>query len=310
MPNRPRVPNTVVARKLERVAELLQAQHANTYRIAAWRQAAEVIRACPRQMRALLDEGGVAAVESLPGIGHGIASAVRELVYTGGLGLLRRLEGEVSPEDLFVLVPGIGDGLARRIHTMLDIDTLEELEQAAHDGRLEAVPGIGTHRVVAVRKALESLLAPSMRQRARKHTVPGVRAVTQTAKLPPVGLLLDVDREYTRRASRGDLPRIAPRRLNPGERKWLPIMHTDRDGWSFTALYSNTRRAHEAGRTADWVVLYFDEDGNENQATVVTEWRGPLTGCRVVRGREQECSAYYESHDVACAGAPASGGAG
>ena len=81
---------------------------------------------------------------------------------------------------------------------------------------------------------------------------------------------------------------IAPRRFNPGGASWLPVLHGERDGWSFTALYSNTARAHDLGRTRDWVVLYWEQDGHEDQCTVVTERTGPQSGRRVVRGREGE----------------------
>ncbi len=107
---------------------------------------------------------------------------------------------------------------------------------------------------------------------------------------PGVDLLLDVDAEYRRRTAAGDLPKIAPRRFNPGGEAWLPILHTDRGPWQFTALLSNTARAHELGRTDDWVVVYFhSNDHEEGQRTVVTETRGRLTGERVVRGREADC---------------------
>ena len=107
--------------------------------------------------------------------------------------------------------------------------------------------------------------------------------------------LLDVDREYRAGAHTGALPTIAPRRFNPRNEAWLPVLHTRRGDWHFTALYSNTARAHELGRTRDWVVLYFhDEDHAERQRTVVTEQRGPLRGRRVVRGREKECLAVDE----------------
>ena len=120
-------------------------------------------------------------------------------------------------------------------------------------------------------------------------------AVGGTLEEPDVGLLLDVDREYRERAAAGTLPKIAPRRFNPAHDAWLPILHTRRGDWQFTALFSNTARAHELGRTRDWVVLYFDGDRHaERQRTVVTELRGPLAGRRVVRGREPECSALHE----------------
>jgi hypothetical protein len=67
-------------------------------------------------------------------------------------------------------------------------------------------------------------------------------------------------------------------------------MHTTRNGWHFTVLFSNTARAHELGKTRDWVVVYFHSTGGTPaQRTVVTESHGPLAGARVVRGREDEC---------------------
>ena len=98
-----------------------------------------------------------------------------------------------------------------------------------------------------------------------------------------------MDREYRKRAAAGELAKIAPKRFNPEGTAWLPILHTDRDRWHFTALFSNTARAHELGRTDDWVVIYYyDDEHREGQNTVVTETRGALKGQRVVRGRESE----------------------
>jgi hypothetical protein len=113
---------------------------------------------------------------------------------------------------------------------------------------------------------------------------------------PSVELLLDIDREYRDKAKAGTLRRIAPRRMNPEGKAWLPVLHTRHGPWHFTALFSNTERAHELHRTYDWVVIYFsDADGDDEQCTVVTERRGTLTGMRVVRGREPECARYYAS---------------
>jgi hypothetical protein len=113
------------------------------------------------------------------------------------------------------------------------------------------------------------------------------------AAAPVVRDLLAVDREYRRKARAGKLPLIAPRRLNPSGRAWLPVLHTSRDGRRYTALFSNTATAHLRGRTGDWVVLYYGGDGDSGQVTVVTEWHGPLQGKRVVRGREVECLEVY-----------------
>lgn len=95
--------------------------------------------------------------------------------------------------------------------------------------------------------------------------------------------------EYREKAKNRQLKKIAPRRFNPENRAWLSILHTDKDDWAFTALYSNTARAHELEKVKDWVVIFYDKGDDEGQATVVTETRGTLTGSRVVRGREKEC---------------------
>ena len=111
--------------------------------------------------------------------------------------------------------------------------------------------------------------------------------------------LLDIDERYRLRAGIGQLRTIAPRRFNPLGKAWLPILHVDESGWSFSAMYSNTARAHELNRTRDWVVIYAERDGYEDQYTVVTEYRGPIAGRRVVRGRESECVRAYRRRALA-----------
>jgi len=182
-------------------------------------------------------------------------------------------------------VPGIGPTIARAIHDELHVDTLEALEIAAHDGRMEQVPGIGPRRAAAIRASLASMLVRRRRRGPNDH------------EEPSVGELLAVDDLYRERARAGSLQLIAPRRFNPTGEAWLPIFHTERDGWTFTTLYSNTVRAHDLGKTHDWVVIYFSKPGaREHQRTVVTETHGPLEGRRVVRGREAECRELFLSN--------------
>jgi putative hydrolase len=235
--------------------------------------------------------GGSKALVDLENIGTGIASAIAELLRTGHWSRLERLRGALDPEKIFQQVPGIGPRLAALIHDELDIDTLEELELAAHDGRLRRLPGISDKRERMIRGGLAALLA-----RPR----PVIRQDQNAA--PAVDELLAVDREYRDKAAKGELATIAPRRFNPDRRPWLPVMHARRGPWHFTALFSNTARAHELQRTGDWVVIYFyDGDHSEGQHTVVTETSGPLKGRRVVRGRETECRDFY-GPDVITAG--------
>src|SRR5262249_48247580 len=102
-------------------------------------------------------------------------------------------------------------------------------------------------------------------------------------KEPPVAILLQVDREYRERATAGTLHLIAPRRFNPKNEAWLPVLHSEHGQWEFTAFYSNTELAHRLDRTHDWVVIYFQADSYlEGQRTIVTETRGRCEGKRVV----------------------------
>lgn len=277
--------NDQIAADFDQVAELLEAREADVHRCRAYRAAARALRSLDREVAQLLADEGRAGLEQVPAIGRRLAGAIEEYVATGRFGLLDRLLGQASPEQLFMTVPGIGEELARRIHAELDVETLEELELAAHDGRLATVPGLGERRVRAVREALDAMLRRSTRRRARLFG--GTR---REGHAPPVSLLLAIDRRYRELAAAGQLRTIAPRRFNPEHARWLPVWHTHEDGWDLDVMFSNTARAHELGRTREWVVVYFAREGEEGQCTVVTEPQGPLAGRRVVRGREVECA--------------------
>jgi putative hydrolase len=279
--------NHQVAQRLHEAADLLEEQSASPFRVRAYRRAAQTIEELEQDLREVIERDGAEGLVALPTIGRGVAAAIVELAARGRWTALERLRGETDPEALFQGIPGIGPALARRLHDHLHVDTLEALESAAHDGQVEGVPGLGRRRARAIRDHLDSTLSRLRRQ----DRAPGAVAA---APRPSVASVLRVDAEYREGAARGALPTIAPRRFNPEGKAWLPILHTSHGGWHFTALFSNTARAHELGRTHDWVVLYFyDDEHHEGQQTVVTEGRGPLAGKRVVRGREQECRAHY-----------------
>jgi hypothetical protein len=284
-----------IAEALREAGDLLELQGANPFRVGAYRRAADTVAHLGRDLGEIFAHEGHWGLTSLPDIGHGIAGAIREMLATGRWAQLDRLRGKADPVRLFRRLPGIGPRLAQRIHDTLDVDTLEALEIAAHDGRLEAVPGVGPRRAALIRADLESLL------NRRSRSQPPFRP-EPAGDIPGVDTLLDVDREYRDSAAAGRLPVIAPRRFNPQKKAWLPILHTERGRRHFTALSSNTARAHELGKTHDWVVLYsYDDHHRERQHTVVTETRGPLAGRRVVRGREAECRDHYAQVEASAA---------
>lgn len=289
--NNERPNNREIADTLDNIADLLEAQEANPHRVRAYRNGAQRLRTLDKSAAKIVHSGDGQALEELPDIGQGLARVITRFVETGHSTLLERLRGEVSPERLFRQVPGIGETLAERIAGELHIQTLAELEQAAHDGRLAQVPGFGRKRIRTVQVSLAGMLSRTAYRRVQTRTAGGERE--DQIKQPPVSLLLEIDAEYRRKADAKELPTIAPKRFNPQGESWLPIMHTNRQGYDFTILFSNTARAHELGKTHEWVVIYYERNGQEDQATVVTASRGRLEGKRIVRGREAECERYY-----------------
>jgi hypothetical protein len=275
--------NNEIASQLNEIARMLDEQGANQFRVRAYRRAAETLKNLKRPVDRLIKAGGPEAIRELPGIGPGLARSIQQFLLTGKLPALDRLRGESDPIAALASVSGIGGRLAERIYSELGVTTLEELEAAAHDGRLEEVGGFGKKRIAGVRESLAGRLG---RRR---------QPMSKPSKTPPVGEILDVDREYRQKAAAGRLRKIAPKRFNLAGKAWLPVLHTKRGKRRYTALFSNTALAHELGRTQDWVVLYYDGGEGEKQCTVVTAKQGPLAGSRVVRGRETESGAFYNS---------------
>lgn len=279
--------NLEIAARFDEVAALLAEQGASRYRVEAYQHGAETLRGLARSVSDILRDEGVAGLERLPAIGEALARAIRAFVEAGRLPMLDRLRGETDAARLLASIPGIGPVLAERLHQGLHIDSLEDLEAAAYDGRLARTRQIGAKRLAGIRDSLVRRLG-----RVRAPASPAV------SPEPAIAELLAVDREYRTRAAEGSLRTIAPRRFNPRHEAWLPLLHTQRGGRDYTALFSNTQRAHELGRTRDWVVLYVDGGRGERRYTAVTAPRGVLKGRRIVRGREAECLEYYRQHGL------------
>lgn len=259
MPNRNSISiNYSVASRLDEVAQILEEQGANVFRVGAYRRAAAMLRGLKQPIDQIVKTEGLEGLEKLPGIGETLARFIHQLVMTGRLPMLDRLRGESDPIALLKTVPGIGRVLAEKLHDELGIETLEELEIAAHDGRLEKIAGLGGKRIAGIRDSLATRLG-----RVR------IRSANRPASEPPVSVVLDVDAEYRRRAAGDELPKIAPRRFNPTQKRWLPILHTVRDKRHYTALFSNTPRAHQLRKTYDWVVIFYDGRGGERNTTHV-----------------------------------------
>ena len=134
--------NVEIAAILREVADLLEIQEANPFRVRAYRNAVRTIEAYAVPMRKLVEEG--ADLTELPAIGKGMAQNIEELVRAGELSVLNQLSEEI-PASLIELMklPGLGPKKARKLWDELGIETMEALEEAAAAGRIATLAGFG-----------------------------------------------------------------------------------------------------------------------------------------------------------------------
>ena len=277
--------NIELAAALLELADLLERQRADEFRVRAYRNAAETVRSLNRPVSAILQENGIGGLEQLRGVGRSLAQVIKQWVRLGRIGLVDHLRSGIALERALATVPGIGCRLAKRIRSELAITNLTDLEAAAWDGRLSRVQGMGQRRVQAIREALAG--------RFSRAGPPGSLGSCHTS-VAPLSELLDIDAEYRHLAAANRLPGIAPQRFNPSGAGWLPVLYTHRGDRHYTAMFSNSTRAHRVGAGHDWVMIYRDDHVGDEQWTVVTARRGALRGKRVVSGHEQECCKHYE----------------
>lgn len=134
--------NADIAEKFRRLADLLEIEGANRFRVRAYRNAAATVAGLPRDAAAMIADG--ADLSQLPGIGDDLAGKIAELVESGTLDALEEIETRVPPglSDIG-RVPGLGPKRVKALHDALGIDSLEALRNAADSGRVRNVPGFG-----------------------------------------------------------------------------------------------------------------------------------------------------------------------
>lgn len=148
------VHNSEIASIFDHVADLLEVQDANRFRVRAYRNAAATIRDQSRAIADRVEEGE--DLSDLPDIGEDLAGKIAEIVRTGELPLLEVLSGEV-PEAIVeaTRIPGIGPKRARALFEALGLASLDELAEAAEAGRVADVDGFGDKTQARIRDALE-----------------------------------------------------------------------------------------------------------------------------------------------------------
>lgn len=156
--------NSAIADHFERLADLLEIEDANPFRVRAYRNAARTVRGYPRSMADLLEDG--ADLSELPDIGKDLAGKIRVMVDTGRLPALEEIEAR-TPAALGELlkIEGLGPKRVRALHLELGVDTLDDLKRAARSGKIHELAGFGDKSEEKIKRRLEKFTGERPRTR-------------------------------------------------------------------------------------------------------------------------------------------------
>lgn len=147
--------NREIAQTFEKVADMLAIRGDQIHRILAYRRAAENIRELGRDLHLIDEEGGLT---DIPGIGATLAAKIEEMLVTDRLEFYERLAEEIPPSLVEMLrVEGLGPKRVKQIYDSLGITTLDELTEAARQGELRNLPGLGAKSEAKIVANIEAL---------------------------------------------------------------------------------------------------------------------------------------------------------
>lgn len=233
--------NDEIAAKLREVADLLELQGANPFRVRAYRNGARVVEETTRPMAELVEEG--ADLEELPMIGKDLASYIEELVRTGDLSVLEEARQEIPSTVVEMMkLGGVGPKRAMLFYRELGVRSVEELEAALDRGEVARLPGLGEKSAERLRRAIEDYHKHTERYKLSEADRLAEPLVEYLRGAPGLDKL-EVTGSYRRRVETiGDLDLLAVG--GPAE----PIMEHFRS-------YRQVERVELAGPTRGTVVL-------------------------------------------------------
>ena len=151
--------NAAIADRFELMADLLELEGAVVYRVLAYRRAAKSLRETAESVARLSSEG---RLTTLPGVGETIAAKVAELLGSGEIAALDKLIKRNPPGATTVMrIPGIGPKTARRIFTELELETVDQVREAAEAKRIRVLGGMGEKTEEAILEGLKDGAAGS-----------------------------------------------------------------------------------------------------------------------------------------------------
>jgi len=200
--------NADLSAAFEQVADLLELQDANPFRVRAYRNAARVVGALKLDLAAHLAQGK--ALPKLPGIGTDLAGKIEELVSTGHLALLDRLRKQMPAGVTALLtVPGLGPKKVRALYDELHVHTLPQLLRAARDGRVRSLPGFGPRTEEQIAHSIERQLAQSRRFKLATAAQYAARVIEHLKQAPGVDQVIAAGSLRRCRDTVGDIDLLA-----------------------------------------------------------------------------------------------------
>ncbi|MBD0337942.1 MAG: DNA polymerase/3'-5' exonuclease PolX [Thermoleophilia bacterium] len=201
--------NQDVAEQFELLADLLELEGSDAFRVIAYRRAAQRMRETAGSIAQLALEG---KAKELSGIGKTIEEKIVQIVSTGRIDALAQREERIPPDvRLFMRLPGLGPKTAAKIWLQLGVTTIEGLRQAAEQERLRTLPGLGAKTEENVLRALAAQVeAPAEERALLGQGLPAVRAVVEALRgHPAADLVSEAGSVRRRRETFRDLDVIA-----------------------------------------------------------------------------------------------------
>lgn len=150
------VQNSDVSDIFNKVADLLEIEGANPFRVRAYRNAARAVSSLPRTVSDMIESEE--DLTELPGIGEDLAGKIKEVVETGSLAQLQQLESKTPPElSQLMKVAGLGPKRVKAIYENLGVADLKSLKAAAEKGKVRALEGFGKKTEQSILEELEDV---------------------------------------------------------------------------------------------------------------------------------------------------------
>ncbi len=149
------VQNSDISNIFHKVADLLEIEGANPFRVRAYRNASRAVSSLPRNVSDMIDSGE--DLTKLPGIGKDLAGKIEEIAETGNLAQLEELEGKTPPGlSQLMKVEGLGPKRVKALNRHLGVTSLEELEKAAREEKIRDLEGFGEKTEQAILEELKA----------------------------------------------------------------------------------------------------------------------------------------------------------